>query len=94
MDRPRHMHTHTHDFTLFDERIAPGLSAVTPRWSHSPGASAVARRESKAPSRPPFPLALYTQSVPVCLHSINLFTLSCRRRGGGDLGRFCGVWVD
>ena len=27
---------------------------------------------SKAPSRPPFPLALYTQSVPVCLHSINL----------------------
>ena len=64
--------THTHDFTLFDERIAPGLSAVTPRRSHSPGASAVARRVSKAPSRPPFPLALYTQSVPVCLHSINL----------------------
>jgi hypothetical protein len=27
---------------------------------------------SKAPSRPPFPLALYTQSVPDCLHSIDL----------------------
>ena len=65
------MHTHV-DFTLFDERIAPGLNAVTPRRSHSPGASAVARYVSKAPSRPPFPLAIYTQLVPVCLHSVNL----------------------
>ena len=64
--------THTRLHALFDERIAPGLSAVTPRRSHSPGASAVARRVSNAPSRPPFPLALYTQSVPVCPHSINL----------------------
>jgi len=74
---PPEAHAHTHDFTLFDERIGRAgaqlrLNAVTPRRSHSPGASAVARRVSKAPSRPPFPLALYNQSVPVCLHSINL----------------------
>jgi len=64
--------THTRLHAVRRAYIAPGLSAVTPRRSHSPGASAVARRVSKAPSRPPFPLALYTQSVPVCLHSINL----------------------
>jgi hypothetical protein len=80
---PPEAHAHTHDFTLFDERMAPGLNAVIPRRSHSPGASAVARRVSKAPSRPPFPLAIYTvpsRSLFACTQSISYSLLPSARR--------------
>jgi hypothetical protein len=69
----REAHAHTRRLHAVRRAYRAGAQCCHPSArSHSPEASTVARRESKAPSRPPFPLALYTQLVPVCLHSINL----------------------
>jgi hypothetical protein len=71
---PPETHAHTHDFTLFDERIAPGLSAVTPRRYVSL-AGCFGCRSPRVKGPLPSPLStcpLYPIGPCLPMHSINL----------------------
>jgi hypothetical protein len=93
MGRPRHMHTHT------TSRCSTSVSRRGSVCCH-PSAVSLAGcfgcRSPRVKGSLPSPLStcpLYP--VGPCMPALSQsLTLSCRRRGGGDLGRFCGVWVD